>query len=43
MNVNPHPFIEFMEYDHPGLCNRLTAIWQADAARETSAEDASTA
>ena len=27
-NINPHPFIEALEYDHPGLANRLTAIYR---------------
>ena len=26
MTVNPHPVIEFLEYDHPGLVNRVTAM-----------------
>lgn len=30
INVNPHPFIEFTEYDHPGMYQRIKAI------RETS-------
>lgn len=25
-NVNPHPVIEFLEYDHPGLARRVSAI-----------------
>ena len=31
INVNPHPFIEFTEYDHPGMYNRIKAIKQAEA------------
>lgn len=30
VNVNPHPFVEAMEYDHPGLCRRLMAICDAE-------------
>lgn len=26
MNVNPHPVVEFLEYDHPGLARRIAAI-----------------
>lgn len=26
VNVNPHPFIEFIEYDHPGMYRRIKAI-----------------
>lgn len=26
VNVNPHPFIEFVEYDHPGMYQRIKAI-----------------
>lgn len=26
--VNPHPFIEFLEYDHPPLPKRLRAIYK---------------
>lgn len=26
VNVNPHPVIEFLEYDHPGMYNRIKAI-----------------
>ena len=29
VNVNPHPFIEFVEYDHPGMYNRIKAIRRA--------------
>lgn len=29
VNVNPHPFIEFTEYDHPGMYNRIKAIKDA--------------
>ena len=29
INVNPHPFIEFTEYDHPGMYQRIKAINQA--------------
>ena len=28
-NINPHPFIEMLEYDHPGLANRVCAIYRA--------------
>lgn len=30
VNVDPHPFVEAMEDDHPGLCRRLTAISEAE-------------
>ncbi len=26
INVNPHPLIEFLEYDHPGMYRRIKAI-----------------
>lgn len=26
VNVNPHPLIEFLEYDHPGMANRIRAL-----------------
>lgn len=26
VNVNPHPIIEFLEYDHPGMYRRIKAI-----------------
>lgn len=29
VNVNPHPFIEFTEYDHPGMYQRIKAIHEA--------------
>ncbi len=29
INVNPHPFIEFTEYDHPGMYQRIKAIREA--------------
>lgn len=29
MTVNPHPLIEFLEYDHPGLANRIAAMREA--------------
>lgn len=29
MCVNPHPVIEILEYDHPGLANRIRAIREA--------------
>lgn len=29
VNVNPHPLIEALEYDHPGEAKRLTAIYEA--------------
>lgn len=28
INVNPSPIIEFLEYDHPGMYNRIKAIHQ---------------
>lgn len=31
VNVNPHPFIEFTEYDHPGMYQRIRAIRAAEA------------
>ena len=30
VNVNPHPFIEFIEYDHPGMYRRIKAIREAE-------------
>lgn len=30
VNVNPHPFIEFLEYDHPGMYRRIKAINEAE-------------
>lgn len=30
INVNPHPFIEFTEYDHPGMYQRIKAIKAAE-------------
>lgn len=30
-NVSPHPFVEFVEYDHPSLINRIRNIRQAEA------------
>ena len=32
VNVNPHPFIEFTEYDHPGMYRRIKAIKEAEIA-----------
>ncbi|MBR1708338.1 MAG: M48 family metallopeptidase [Clostridia bacterium] len=29
VDVNPHPVIEFLEYDHPGMNNRIKAIHSA--------------
>lgn len=29
VNVNPHPFIEFTQYDHPGMYQRIKAIENA--------------
>lgn len=37
MNVNPHPVIEFLEYDHPGLANRVTAMREAATGHAPSA------
>lgn len=31
VNVSPHPFVEFAEYDHPSLINRIRNIRQAEA------------
>lgn len=31
VNVNPHPVIEFLEYDHPGMYQRIRAIREASA------------
>jgi len=31
VNVDPHPFVEFMEYSHPGMYRRITAIKNADS------------
>lgn len=33
VNVNPHPFIEFTEYDHPGMYQRIRAIKNAEKLR----------
>ena len=30
VNVNPHPFIEFTQYDHPGMYRRIKAIKEAE-------------
>ena len=32
VNVNPHPAIEFLEYDHPGMYRRIKAIREAEGA-----------
>lgn len=29
VDVNPHPFVEFTEYDHPGMYRRIKAIREA--------------
>ena len=34
VDVNPHPLIETLEYDHPGMANRIAAIEQAMKAAE---------
>lgn len=34
INVNPHPLIEFLEYDHPGMYRRIKAINEADKKRK---------
>ena len=34
VNVNPHPLIEFLEYDHPGMYQRIKAIREAANERE---------
>lgn len=34
VNVNPHPLIEFLEYDHPGMYQRIKAIREAANGRE---------
>ena len=31
VNVDPHPVIEFLEYDHPGMYRRIKAIREAEA------------
>lgn len=33
INVNPHPLIEFLEYDHPGMYQRIKYIKEADNKR----------
>lgn len=38
MNVNPHPVVEFLEYDHPGLANRISAIRAGMESRLHAAE-----
>lgn len=38
VNVNPHPLIEFLEYDHPGMYRRIKAIDEAMAERESRGE-----
>ena len=30
VNVNPHPFIEFTQYDNPGMYRRIKAIKEAE-------------
>ena len=35
VNVNPHPLIEFLEYDHPGMYQRIKAIREAENGRKT--------
>ena len=30
VNVNPHPIIEFLEYNHPGMYQRIKAIREAE-------------
>lgn len=35
ITVNPHPFIEFTEYDHPGMYQRIRAIHEAEVAMES--------
>ena len=30
IDVNPHPFIEFLEFDHPGMYRRIHAINEAE-------------
>lgn len=35
VNVNPHPFIEFTEYDHPGMYRRIKAIKEAEECLKT--------
>ena len=32
INVNPHPLVEFLEYDHPGMYRRIKAIREAENA-----------
>lgn len=39
VNVNPHPVIEFLDYDHPGMANRIRAIRSA-AAQAAPQQDA---
>ena len=34
INVNPHPVIEFLEYDHPGMYQRIRAIREYEAMRK---------
>lgn len=34
VNVNPHPAIEFLEYDHPGMYHRIKAIREAQTAQK---------
>ena len=36
VNVNPHPLIEFLEYDHPGMYQRIKTI------REAAVQEAAT-
>ena len=36
VDVNPHPFIEFTEYDHPGMYRRIKAIQEAASADQNS-------
>ena len=34
IDVNPHPLIEWLEYDHPGMYRRITDIRAAEAKKE---------
>lgn len=34
INVNPHPLIEFLEYDHPGMYRRIKAIKEAQKEKD---------
>lgn len=40
VNVNPHPVVELLTYDHPGMYHRIRAIRRAEFALSAKAEPA---